>query len=141
MQPRSVELLETIKRSPKAFTTQDVFEFAQEFARLSSEERASLLQKAKSKTAPRSTSRAPSTAPKLVRGMKADRARDAIAAMLEQERPALFERLTAAEKKTYSAICRALERITSSAAVPTLVQHAIARYSGTTSTDWQNKPT
>lgn len=142
MQPRSIEILETIKRSTKAFSEYDVLDFAREIVRLSTEERATLFRKArrarKTATTPSDTSQ--TAVPKLVRGMKADRARDAILAMLEQEHPNTLARLSSAEKKTYTSICRGLERVSGSESVSGLVQQAIAQYSATTSSDWHSKP-
>jgi len=140
MQPRSIEILETIRRSSKAFTEHDVLDFAREIERLASEERAALFKKPRAKRPLPARDPTPSIAPKLVRGMKADRARDAILALFEQERPEQLAKFTTAEKKTYAAVCRGVARLLGSAAVADLVKDAIERYSGTTSTDWQQKP-
>ncbi|MEZ5960276.1 MAG: hypothetical protein R3C30_07565 [Hyphomonadaceae bacterium] len=133
MQPRSVELLETIKRSPKQFTEYDVLDFAREITRLSVEERAALF----ARRAVRAAAEAKKSAgPKLPRGITADRAKTAILSLLEDERPNVIKSLKAAEKKSYAALCRGLVREGLEADLPTMVKRAIENYSGTTSSNW-----
>lgn len=132
MSDRSEEILSALKRSPKKFTANNIIAFARYVTSLKEDEA-----RIKLGRTPRTQPTNGSRAPKLPRGVNAELAKNSLLTMLQKDHQPLFLRFSSADKKNYTAICRAIQNFQRDINLQDFIDTALDKYSGTYSSNWK----
>ncbi len=135
MSDRNQEILSTLKRSTKNFSADDIISFARYVTSLKEDD--ARLKLARTTGTPGLNGFRP---PKLPRGIKADLAKKSLLKMLQIDNKALFVRFAPDDKKSYTAICKAIHSFEHGINLKEFVDKALDKYSGTYSSSWTDKP-